>query len=182
MQKMERRSFEIRAGVSEVDRPVSGIVVRYGDVADIGGVFREEFIRGSLRADDVTLNAFHDPSALLARTEGGGLDVRDVGNEFRFSAHLPDTTLGRDVFRLVRNRVLRGASIEMVVREDRWNGEHRTITRADVYGIALVARPAYSDSEIMAIRAVLDNREAAWEAENRADFFERYAASLRAIV
>ena len=152
MSRLEFRHFEIRA--DKEGRRVTGTVVRYGDVADIAGMFKEVFTAGALRAEDVTLNAFHERSQLLARTGGGGLTLRDSATAMEFEAEIPDTTNGNDVLTLVRNRVLRGASVEMAVREDEWKdgGRQRIIRQADLYGVALVARPAYSDSEISAMR------------------------------
>ena len=49
---------------------VQGTVMRYGDVADIGGEFRETFLPGSLEGSDVILNLMHDRRRPLAR---GGL-------------------------------------------------------------------------------------------------------------
>jgi len=149
---MEHRLIEVRADTD--GRRIVGTVVRYGDVADIGGFFREEFVPGSIEASDVTLNAYHDPTSLLARTGGGGMTVRDTPEAMTFEADLPHTTGANDVLTLVRSGVLRGASIEMHVKRDRWldGGEHRIIQAARMSGIAIVARAAYSDSEIAALR------------------------------
>ena len=179
---MERRSFNIHASSSEMDRGIEGTVVRYGNKASIGGVFTEEFSVGSLRYDDVTLNAFHDPTYLLARTGGGGLDLVPRGHVLDFRAKLPSTTAGMDVHKLVRGKVLRGASVEMVVRDDTWDGHHRTIRSADLYGISLVARPAYSESEIAVMRGQLERMEAVRLSHDRDSFFERYVAGLRSLV
>lgn len=162
----EERRVEIRADTD--GRRISGTVVRYGDVADIGGYFREEFRAGSITATDVVLNAYHDSRHPLARTDGGGLEVRDTSEAMRFEAELPDTSAATDVLTLVQRRVLRGASIEMDVVRDEWRdaGRHRIIHEARMSGIAIVSTPAYGNSEIEAFREV---RERALERRTRAE-------------
>ena len=138
-------------------RAVAGRAVLYGELADIAGQFREEIRPGAFRTDDVVLNLAHERTALLARTGGGGLEFRDSGTELAFTADLPDTSAARDALALVRSRVVRGASVEMVVTRDEWqeNATRRVIHEARMIGLALVARPAYPSSSITAREAAL---------------------------
>ena len=61
-----RWSPEIR--FDEETRQVSGTIMTYGDMADIGGEFREQFVPGAFQHDDVILNLMHDRMKPLART------------------------------------------------------------------------------------------------------------------
>ena len=144
---VEYRHATLRA---EGDRVVSGTVVRYGDMADIGGAFREEIVSGALAGNgDVILNIFHDRTRPVAR-EGAGLTLLPTSEEFAFRAALPDTIAGNDAVEMVKNRLLTGASVEMRVQRDEWlnGGDHRIIRQAVVSGIALVDKPAYPQSSI----------------------------------
>ena len=64
-------------------------------------------------------------------------------------AHLPNTTMARDVVTLMRAGVIRGFSLEFKVPNggDRFvDGDLREISRAHFRGLALVDDPAYGDS------------------------------------
>ena len=77
-----RTAYNLRALPGEIrvsGRTVSGTVVAYGDVADMG-VFREVFLPGAFgEADEIEaqLNVMHFEQRIVART-GGGLVFRDT--------------------------------------------------------------------------------------------------------
>lgn len=137
---------------------VRGVVMRYLTIATIGGAFRETVVPGAFRYKDVTVNMQHDRSQLVARnTPDGGLTIVDSAEEMRASIEFPPTSAGNDAAELVRRKILQCMSVEMKVREERWSGDLRTIKRADLYGISLVDRSAYSDSQIeIAQRMMVD--------------------------
>ena len=81
---LEYRFAELRAG--EGDSPtVTGTAIRYGDVASIGGRFRETFRAGAfgeIAEADVVLNLHHAQAIPVARTgSNGGLELRDSADE-----------------------------------------------------------------------------------------------------
>lgn len=133
---------------------VEGVAVPYGQVADIGGLFKERFEAGAfgdLSAADVIVNRQHDRAMPLARTgASGGLTLTDSPHALRAAVTLPPTTEGRDTGELVKRGVLRGFSVEFVIASDggeTWLDTLRTITRAELRGLAIVDRPAYTDAE-----------------------------------
>ena len=125
-----------------------GTAITYNvPTARIAGGIRERVAAGSfgdLSASDVdvVLNAHHDSRRPLARTPET-LRLFDSLEELRIEASLPPTRDAEDVITQVRADVLRGLSIEFRIRSESWDGNLRTITRADLSGIGVVSRPAY---------------------------------------
>ena len=147
MSAVEYRFSELRADVAE--RKLSGVVVRYGDVARIAGVFNETVEAGAFRFDDVLLNFQHQRHIPLARS-GPHLRIEDDGSKLQLIATLANTRAADDALALVESGVLRGLSAEFVVRQDEWTngGQDRTIKRADLYAVGLVDKPAYPQSTL----------------------------------
>ena len=56
--------------------------------------------------------------------------------------------------KLVEAGVMQGLSVEMVVRSARFVDGVRIIERADLVGLGLVPDPAYTDSEVAAMRSI----------------------------
>lgn len=150
--KTETRYVEVRAHDGE-ERVITGTLAPYGADANIGGRFIERINAGALRWKDVTLNVQHDRGRLIART-GAGLTLRSTDRALELRAELPATRIAIDALEAVRAGLLRGLSVEMDVQEDRWshglNTPVRVIERAQIFGAALVDRPAYPDAEIAA--------------------------------
>ena len=130
---------------------VSGTVIRYGDRADIMGLFTEEFREDWVsNPEDLNFaNRMHIRSQPLATSEFG-LTYMDTAEAMTFEVVLPDTSAGRDASVEFERGLLRGASVEFRVNK---NGEdydektnHRLIISAKRFGIGLVDRPAYPDS------------------------------------
>ena len=142
----ERRYSELRAD----GRRLSGVVVRYGDIANVGGV-RERFMPGAfgpVEALDTILNVQHRRDRPIARTGGGGLDLMDGPDALRMAAELPTTREADDTLELVRTGVLRGLSVEFVSRSERVEGGVRVLARAGLAGLGVVDRPAYPSSTV----------------------------------
>ena len=133
---------------------LSGIAVRYGDIAGPPRLrFRERIepgAFGNLAGVDVRLNRQHDRGRLLARTNGGGLELHDSPDALRFTVQLPDTADARDVHTLVRSGVMRGASIEYDALRERQSGGVSVVERARLSGLAIVDSGAYADSLVEA--------------------------------
>ena len=149
---IERRSFEFRADESG---RIEGVAIPYnspGTVAD----FSERFAPGSISFQDVILNLQHDRKRPLARTDGGGLELRDGPDALRAKIELPDTADGRDVRTLIQRRVLRGLSVEFRAIRDSWQGNERTIYEAELSGLAIVDRPAYAGATVAEIREAVE--------------------------
>ena len=126
-------------------------VIRYGERANIAG-FTEEFLPGSLDHKDVVANLHHDRSKVIARTNGGGLNLLDSPESLSMELGFLPTQDAQDARTLARRGVLSGVSIEFRAIKDQWQGNHRTIEKAELSGLALVPRPAYQGSKIEAVR------------------------------
>ena len=150
---MERRLAELRA---DGDRRLSGVLMRYGDVATLPWG-RERFLPGAfgpVEDLDVVLNVQHDRKQPIARTGGGGLLLRDDGRALTMEADLPDTRAASDVLELVRLRVLRGLSVEFRAKRGGSQFEYgiRTVSAAALPGVGIVDRAAYPDATVEAVR------------------------------
>lgn len=148
----EFRFAELRAE----GRELSGILIRYGDVALLPA-FREEFKAGAfgnVGAADIVLNLQHDRGRPLVRTGTPGLTLVDSRGLVSLVATMPNTADGNDALELVRTGVLRGFSMEFQAERDIWNKRtaYRTVLAARLLGASLVDRPAYGDS-VVSLRA-----------------------------
>ena len=154
MSKVERRYVELRAAPE--GRRLEGTAVRYGDTARLPWG-RERIEAGAFAGGmaDVILNASHERSTPLARTGGAGLTLDDTGERLAFSAELPATRAADDVIELVRTGVMRGASVEMRVTAERFEGGVRVVERATLAAIGVVDTPAYPASEVEARRSAM---------------------------
>ena len=138
---------------------MSGVLLRYGDVAVLPSG-RERFEPGAfgdVSRADVILNTHHERARPLARTGGGGLELIDTREALKICATLPRTQDGIDCVALIIGGVLRGLSLEFSSIAERLESGTRVIERAELRGLAVVDRPAYSDSTVQA-RAELRRR------------------------
>ena len=150
MDNIEMRFCEVRAE----GRSLSGTAVRYGDVASFAWG-RERIEPGAFAPlGDAILNAQHDRTTPLARTEGGGLILVDSEAALEIRAELPPTRSADDVLALVRAKVMRGLSIEFQALQERSEANVRIIERARLVGVSVVDTPAYPASAIEARCAV----------------------------
>lgn len=150
---LERRYCELRQDEG-MPRRLRGVLLTYDAETSIGGL-REKFLPGAFGnvADvDVILNWQHQRSRPLARTQGGGLTLRDTNVQLELEAVLPQTREADDALELVRTGVLRGLSIEFHARDEAMAGRVRVIKRADLVGAGLVDSPAYLGSVVEARR------------------------------
>ena len=144
---MERRYAELR----REGRKLSGVAIRYGDVAEFPWG-RERFTSGAFTPiGDVMLNAQHDRTTPLART-GAGLELRDGPDALELEAALPKTRAADDVLELVRAGVLRGLSVEFAATSERMDGGVRVIDKARLAAVGVVDTPAYPQSGVEARR------------------------------
>ena len=135
-------TLEIRADSSGA--VVQGVVMPYGTEADISGLFRESVDAGAFgNLGDVILNRMHVREDMIARTDGGGLELTDSAERLSMRAEIPEYR--KDIRDLVTRRILRGLSVEMTVESEDWPAPDRRIIRAaKLWGIGLVDRSAYT--------------------------------------
>ena len=131
------------------DSLVSGIALRYGDTAMVGGQFKERFIAGAfgnVGGLDIIARLQHDRGRPVGRTGGGGLELTDSADALRAELSLPDTMDGRDARELLASRILRGFSVEFRATEETYVDQVRIISKAELKGLGLVDEPAYGNS------------------------------------
>lgn len=153
--KIEFRRVELRR-VGE-SRAVEGTVVRYGDIADIAGVFRETFEAGSLTIRDATLNVQHERSMIVAR-QGAGLEFEDGRESLTMKAELANTRVADDALEAIDAGLFRGLSMEFIVERETWDESEtplRTVSAAELRGVGIVDTPAYPASQLAEARSLL---------------------------
>lgn len=158
----------VRAGDGEGERIIEGIVVPFGQVAEVrdspdGRRYRETIAPGALDGIDPTqvrLEAmFRSSSASYNTHEGAVLIGRGVEGASRPAGHhmalrASRTPAGDDALTLARDGVLGGLSISFRPVEQRTRADGVIErTRIDVRRVALVERGAYQGATVTAVRA-----------------------------
>ena len=131
-------------------RTLSGVAMRYGEVAQVGHI-RERIQPGAfgrVGSSDVILNMQHDRGRPLARSGGGGLMLEDNKEQLSLRANLPATSAGDECLELVRGGVLRGLSVEMVVSRSALVDGIREVREASLWGIGVVDRAVYKGTTV----------------------------------
>lgn len=145
MTEMEVRSFEIR--LDEQTREVTGIAVPYGQVADIGGAYREQFVPGAIRSvEDVKLFWQHSEPI------GKILEGRDTEAGFEIRAKISDTPRGNEAYTLLKDNVINKFSVGFVPIEQTRDGDLVTRTLVDLKECSLVSFPAFSQASVSEVR------------------------------
>ena len=137
--------FEYRADDNGLG-VVSGVIVRYGDVAQLTERLSESVEPGAFNTG-VTwwANRMHQRPSILAVT-GENLTITDNAEALRFRLELPPTQLGRDTAYELSKGLLRGASVELGSVVARYSGPRRMVQKSTAERFALVDKPAYPDS------------------------------------
>jgi len=149
----QRVVLELRAK----GRRLEGYVARFGVEAAIGD-FVETIAPGAFAASlksgaDIVAMVDHDPSAVLARTRSGTLQLAEDSSGLEFSLSVPDTQRGKDVLALADRGDLGGMSFGFLVPDggETWDGNRRTLTVVDLREISVVsAWPAYPETTVNA--------------------------------
>jgi HK97 family phage prohead protease/HK97 family phage major capsid protein len=145
MTELETRSFEVRL---EADtREVVGLAVPYGQVADIGGVYREQFVPGAIRSvEDVKLFWQHSEPI------GKILEGRDTEAGFEIRAMISDTPRGNEAYTLLRDGVINKFSVGFMAVEQTREGDLVTRTLVDLREVSLVSFPAFTGASVSEVR------------------------------
>ena len=161
MEKITRvYDVELRARESQDEQRVDGYAVVFSAVTDLGW-FTEEIDRDAFReADmsDVYLLFNHDENNILAGTLNGSTELRIDDTGLFQSSNIIDTSLGKDIFKLVKNGLVKKMSFAFTIAKDGgevWvSGEekdHRIIKKIDkLFDVSLVTYPAYSQTSAYA--------------------------------
>jgi Escherichia/Staphylococcus phage prohead protease len=169
---VERRfssAVELRADGQGDELSVSGYAARWIPVrSDNLGGFREELKPGcftrSLQSDrDIKVLLNHDPNMILGRKKNGSLTISEDARGLKFRCNIANTSVGRDVYRLIQRNDLSDCSFAFSVDGD--DGEQwsecddeetnsrvglRTISRAKLYDVSFVGSPAYPSTSVTA--------------------------------
>jgi HK97 family phage prohead protease/HK97 family phage major capsid protein len=145
MTEIETRSFEVRL---EADtREVVGLAVPYGQVADIGGMYREQFVPGAIRSvEDVKLFWQHSEPI------GKILEGRDTEEGFEIRAMISDTPRGQEAYTLLRDGVINKFSVGFMAVEQTREGDLVTRTLVDLKEVSLVSFPAFAGASVSEVR------------------------------
>lgn len=114
------------------------------------GVFNRAIERATMQKGiDLLFN--HDKKLILSSTTNGSLEVEEDEVGLYFSAKVSKTSWGKDLYELVKDRIIKGLSFGMIVRNDNWSMGRdgialRTILDIDLFEISAVQRPAYPES------------------------------------
>lgn len=174
----EQRVLELRSENFEFndnDLTVSGYVNKAGDVSKVIGkpdnnghlqffyetIDPQAFVESINNRPDgrpIDLYADHDPQKLLATTDNGSLElnVDDVG--LHMTAHLVNTSDGRDAYELIKSGIMGKMSFGFNVRHATMDYSYanahkyplRKVDSLDLMEVSAVRFPAYLDTNIEA--------------------------------
>jgi HK97 family phage prohead protease/HK97 family phage major capsid protein len=145
MTELETRSFEVRLDAET--REVVGLAVPYGQVADIGGMYREQFVPGAIRSvEDVKL--FWQHSEPIGKILAG----RDTEAGFEIRAKISDTPRGNEAYTLLRDGVINKFSVGFMAVEQTREADLVTRTLVDLREVSLVSFPAFAGASVSEVR------------------------------
>ena len=154
MTELETRSFEVRLDAET--REVVGLAVPYGQRADIGGAYQEEFVPGAIRSvEDVKLFWQHSEPI------GKILEGRDTPDGFEIRAKISDTPRGNEAYTLLKDNVINKFSVGFVPVEQTRDGNVVTRTLVDLKEVSLVSFPAFAGASVAEVREELPVAEVA---------------------
>ena len=151
----EKRLVEIRA-LEDDGMTVEGYAAVFDSVTDLGWM-KEVIDRNAFdNADmsDIVMKYNHEDSVLpMARTRGGSLqfDVDDHG--LKIIANLPNTTVNKDIFTLIKEGVLSKMSFAFTVANEEYDYDtdtRRILAFDKIFDVSVVDVPAYDTTEIYA--------------------------------
>ena len=163
---MERRFLkggQIRAKRDGDTPGIEGVAAVYGPEYDLGWFIEKiapgAFSRALDEKQDVRCLFNHNADNLLGRTKNGTLKLEDSSEGLRYACDTDsETTVGRDVVRMIERGDLDGCSFAFTVRKDTWSDEYdangkylrttRTIEDLDLYDVGPVTYPAYTETTV----------------------------------
>ena len=174
----EIRLVDMRALDNTDEMIVEGYAAVFDTVTNLGWmkevIDRHAFDNADM--SDIVMKYNHENSVLpMARTRGGTLqfDVDDHGLKIR--AKLPDTSVNKDIYTLIREGVLSKMSFAFTVKSEEYDydTDTRKILEFDkIFDVSVVDVPAYETTEIYA-RSKEQYEEEKREYEEKKMFFEK---------
>lgn len=137
---------------------IAGYAARFDspseDIGFIETIDPHAFDRVMRMKSDVLVLFNHDHDKLLGRTASGTARVTVDSRGLFYSCDLPDTSVGRDVYELVKRGDVVGSSIGFIVSKDVWNiaanGQYsRTVIEvSQLIDCSPVVCPAYTATSV----------------------------------
>ena len=133
-----------------------------------GGWFTEvvrpgAFTRTLREGPDTAALVNHDSNLILGRKSASTLRMSEDTRGLAVEIDLPETTAGRDVAASVERGDLTGMSFSFTTMADQWSTkdgkDFRELLDVDLFDVAVVAFPFYSETDI-GIRSAGDDAEA----------------------
>lgn len=161
MEKITRvYDVELRALEDQDEQRVDGYAVVFNATTDLGW-FTEEIDRDAFKEADMSNVYFlfnHDENNILAGTPNGSTELKIDDTGLFQSSNIIDTSLGKDVFKLVKKGLIKKMSFAFTIARDGgevWvSGEekdHRIIKKIDkLFDVSLVTYPAYEQTSAYA--------------------------------
>lgn len=151
----EIRLVDMRASEEE-GMVVEGYAAVFDTVTDLGWI-KEVIDRHAFdNADmsDIVMKYNHEDSVLpMARTRGGSLQFNVDDHGLKIRAKLPETSVNKDIYTLIREGVLSKMSFAFTVKSEEYDydTDTRKILEFDkIFDVSVVDVPAYESTEIYA--------------------------------
>jgi HK97 family phage prohead protease len=156
--EIEKRYLEPELEFNDEVRSISGYAIKFNDYSVQLGDFIEKIEPRALNnvdTTDVYLLFNHDYNNVLGNTKSNTLRMQVTDQGLYFKAELPDTTLGRDTYELIKRGDLSGMSFGFRVANDNWDLSKDAIVRTieqikELDEISIVPRPAYPSTDVQA--------------------------------
>jgi HK97 family phage prohead protease len=155
MTNRETRDFETQFEIREEGDGMTfvGYAAKFDQPSENLGGFVEYVERGafsrSLKSrNDVMLLWNHDAGQPLASTRSGTMKLTEDEIGLRVEARLPETTLGKDLAILLRDKIVGKMSFGFNVIKDSWNaeGNERRLKSVRLFEVSAVVWPAYTQT------------------------------------
>ena len=151
----EIRLVDMRASEEE-GMAVEGYAAVFDTVTDLGWMHevidRHAFDNADM--SDIVMKYNHEDSVLpMARTRGGSLQFNVDDHGLKIRAKLPDTSVNKDIYTLIREGVLSKMSFAFTVKSEEYDydTDTRKILEFDkIFDVSVVDVPAYETTEIYA--------------------------------
>ena len=151
------KKIYFRSKIETEDKPMrlKGYAYRFGDEGFADGM-REEIMKGAFTrsiSEEIDSEIFmyqnHDPTKPLGK-RGKNLMIEEDDKGLRFEVNLPDTSMGRDAYELVKSGIMDGMSVGMSDVKDKYDGDKRFITEARLDEVSLTQIPVYKQTSVEA--------------------------------
>lgn len=151
----EVRLAEMRAAEEE-GMIVEGYAAVFDSVTDLGWIKevidRKAFDNADM--NDIVMKYNHENSILpMARTRGGTLQFNVDDHGLKIRANLPDTSVNRDIYTLIKEGILSKMSFAFTVKTEEYDYDtdtRRILAFDKIFDVSVVDVPAYEETEVYA--------------------------------